>query len=44
MEAISSGVPVSDYGKRQDALDEREENYNNMGIEQKFVEFINYTY
>lgn len=41
MEAISSGVPVSDYGKRQDALDEREENYNNMGIEQKFVEFIN---
>ena len=27
MEAISSGVPVSDYGERQDALDEREENY-----------------
>lgn len=41
MEAISSGVPVSDYGKRKDALDEREENYNNMGIEQKFFEFIN---
>ncbi len=33
MEAISSGVPVSDYGKRQDALDEREENYNNLRIE-----------
>tara|TARA_B100001057_G_scaffold497870_1_gene603214 strand:- start:870 stop:2183 length:1314 start_codon:yes stop_codon:yes gene_type:complete len=41
MEAISSGVPVSDYGERQDALDEREENYNNMGVEQKFIMFIN---
>ena len=41
MEAISSGVPVSDYGKRLDALDEREENYNNMGVEQKFIMFIN---
>ena len=41
MEAISSGVPVSDYGDRQDALDEREENYNNMGVEQKFIMFIN---
>ena len=41
MESISSGIPVSNLDERQDVLDEREENYNNMGIPKKFLMFIN---
>ncbi len=40
MEAISSGVPVSDYGQRQDDLDQREEDYNNATLDQKLYMFI----
>lgn len=36
MEAVSSGVSVSDYGKRQDELDQREENYSKADLGQKF--------
>ena len=40
MEAVSNGVPVSDYGKRKDALDQREEDYKNAGLDQKLFMFI----
>jgi hypothetical protein len=40
MEAISSGVPVSDYGKRQNDLETREENYDDAGLDQKFYMFM----
>lgn len=40
MEAISSGVPVSDYGKRQDKLEQREKDYNDKSIDQKLFMFI----
>jgi hypothetical protein len=36
MEAISSGVPVSDYGGRQEELDQREEAYSKAGLGEKF--------
>ena len=40
MEAISSGIPVSDYGKRQDALDDREKDYNDAGLDEKLYRFL----
>jgi len=40
MEAISSGIPVSDYGKRQDTLDDREKDYNDAGLDEKLYRFL----
>ena len=40
LEAISSGVPVSDYGQRRDDLDKRELDYSKKGIGEKFYMWI----
>lgn len=40
LEAISSGVPVSDYGQRRDDLDKREAEYSKKGIGEKFYMWI----
>ena len=43
MEAISSGVPVSDYGGRQEELDQREEAYSKAGLGEKFYMWMDNT-
>jgi len=40
MEAVAAGVPVSDYGKAKDDLDQRDQNYSKAGIGKKFYLFI----
>ena len=40
LEAISSGVPVSDYGQRRDDLDKRELDYSKKGVGEKFYMWI----